>query len=78
MDDRHTPKKTTKGWKLLVKWKDGSTQWVRLPDLKESNPVELEEYSVGNKLIHEPAFKWWVPFTIKKRDRIISKIKSRY
>jgi Reverse transcriptase (RNA-dependent DNA polymerase) len=75
---RRVPKKTTKGWKLLVRWKDGSTQWVRLADLKESNPVELAEYAVGNKLVNEPAFQWWVPYTIKKRDRIISKIKTRY
>jgi hypothetical protein len=75
---RKTPKKTTKGWKLLVRWKDGSTQWVRLADLKESNPVELAEYAVGNKLMSEPAFRWWVPYTIKKRDRIIAKIKTRY
>jgi Reverse transcriptase (RNA-dependent DNA polymerase) len=53
-------------------------QWVRLADLKESNPVELAEYAIGNKLVNEPAFKWWVPFTIKKRDRIIAKIKTRY
>jgi hypothetical protein len=75
---RRIPRKTTKGWKLLVKWKGGSTQWVRLADIKESNPVETAEYAVGNKLANEPAFKWWVPYTIKKRDRIIAKIKTRY
>jgi Reverse transcriptase (RNA-dependent DNA polymerase) len=40
--------------------------------------VELAEYAVGNKLAHEPAFNWWVPFTMKKRDRIIAKVKTRY
>jgi hypothetical protein len=25
---RSTPKRTTRGWKLCVKWKDGSTSWV--------------------------------------------------
>jgi hypothetical protein len=74
---QRVPKKTTRGWKLLVRWKDGSTRWVRLEDLKESNPVELAEYAVGNKLTNEPAFRWWVPYTIKKRDRIVSKIKTR-
>jgi hypothetical protein len=24
-----------------------------------------------------PAFAWWVPFTLKKRDRIVSSIKTR-
>jgi Reverse transcriptase (RNA-dependent DNA polymerase) len=77
-DGREIPRKTTKGWKLLIKWKDGSTQWVRLADLKESNPVDVAEYAVGNKLVNEPAFKWWVPYVMKKRDRIISAVKTRY
>jgi hypothetical protein len=58
----------TKGWKLCVKWKDGSTSWEALKDLKESNPVEVAEYSVSTKLVSEPAFAWWVPFTLKRRD----------
>ena len=33
--------KTTKGWKLLVIWKDQSKTWIPLKDLKESNPVEV-------------------------------------
>jgi hypothetical protein len=37
------PKKTTKGWKLLCQWCDGSSTWVPLVDLKDSNPVELAE-----------------------------------
>jgi hypothetical protein len=34
-------RKTTKGWHLCVEWKDGTTSWERLSDLKESNPVEV-------------------------------------
>ena len=30
------------------------------------------------KIAMEPAFAWWVPYTLKKRNRIISKIKSKY
>ena len=30
-----------------------------------------------NKLTNEPAFRWWVPYTIKKRDVIISSVKVR-
>ena len=75
---RMQPKRTTKGWKLLVEWKDGSTTWARLTDLKESNPVEVAEYAVANKIASEPAFAWWVPWTIRKRDRIIKKAKSKY
>ena len=37
--------KTTCGWKLLVRWKDGSESWVHLKDLKESHPVNTAEYA---------------------------------
>jgi hypothetical protein len=71
-------KKTTRGWKLCVEWKDGSTSWERLADLKESNPVELAEYAVTRGIDNEPAFAWWVPFTLKRRNRIIAAVNSRY
>jgi hypothetical protein len=72
------PKNTTRGWKLLVEWKDGSSDWVPLKDLKASNPIELAEYALANNLEHEPAFKWWVKTTLRTRDRLIGKVKSRY
>jgi len=72
------PKITTQGWKLQVEWKDGSSSWVKLKDLKESNPVEVAEYAVTNRLVEEPAFKWWVHHVLKKRNRIIAKMKSKY
>ena len=31
-----------------------------------------------NKLDKEPAFRWWIKDVLKKRDRILSKVKSRY
>jgi hypothetical protein len=43
------PKITTQGWQLLVFWKDKSTSWVKLKDLKASNPVELAEYAVAGE-----------------------------
>ena len=75
---REHPRVTTRGWEILVEWRDGTTSWVALKDLKESNPVELAEYAVANKLVEEPAFKWWVRQTLRCRDRIIKKVKSRY
>ena len=44
------PKKTTRGWELLVEWKDGSMDWVPLVELKASFPVELAEYALANGL----------------------------
>ena len=72
------PKQTTKGWWLLVRLKDHSTEWYKLKDMKESNPLEVAQYAVDNKLEDEPAFKWWVPFTIRKRNRILKAMKKRY
>jgi len=72
------PRRTTKGWQLLVQWCDGSTTWERLKDLKESDPVSAAEYAVANKLVAEPAFSWWVPYTIRKKDRIIKAVNKRY
>ena len=46
--------------------------------VKESNPIELADYAVNNKIDNEPAFKWWVPYTLRKRERIIKKVKSKY
>jgi hypothetical protein len=69
---------TTKGWKLLVEWKDGLTDWLPLKDLKESYPVQVAEYAVANKIAEQPAFDWWVPYVLRKRERIIQKVKSQY
>ena len=67
-----------RGWDLLVEWENGSTSWMKIKDLKEYTPIEVVEYSVSNRIVEEPAFKWWGPHTICKRNRIISKFKSRY
>ena len=70
--------KTTKGWQLFVQWKDGSGQWVSLKDLKDSYPVQVAEYALQANIHNKPAFAWWVPYTLKKRQSIISKIKTKY
>ena len=45
--------------------------------MKESNPVEVAEYARARSVDDEPAFAWWVPYTLKKRDIIIGTIKAR-
>ncbi len=70
-------RKTTRGWWLCVQWKDGSTSWERLADMKESHPVETAEYAVANMIDQRPAFAWWVPYTLRKRDRIIKSVSAR-
>jgi hypothetical protein len=70
-------RKTTQGWKLCIEWKDGSTTWEPLKNLKESNPIEVSEYVIANKVDHEPDFAWWVPDTLHKKSRIIKAVSRR-
>jgi hypothetical protein len=37
----------TKGWKLCVKWKDGTASWEWLTDLKESYPIKVAEFAIS-------------------------------
>ena len=46
--------------------------------MSQSNPIEVAEYGVANKLVEEAAFAWWVPQVLKRRGRIIGAFKSRY
>ena len=39
---------TTCGWETFVSWKDGSKDWISLKDIKDSYPVQLEEYAIAN------------------------------
>ena len=71
-------KKTTLGWDICVLWKDGTSSWVSLKDMKTGYPVELAEYARLNHIDNEPAFTWWVPYTLKKRSAIINNVKSKY
>jgi hypothetical protein len=71
-------RKTTIGWHLCVEWKDGTTSWEQLADLKESNPVEVAEYAATKNLHDEPAVAWWVPHVLKKQNRIIAAVIKRY
>ena len=38
----------------------------------------MAEYSAGNELVQNPKLAWWTKYTLKKRDRIISKTASKY
>ena len=71
-------RETTKGWELLIRWKDGGTDRVALKDIKESYLVQVAEYAVSSRISEEPAFAWWASSVLKKRNRIIAKTKSKY
>ena len=65
------------GWQIFCQWKDGSTSLEKLPELKESHPVQTAEFAVVQGIDHEPAFNWWVKHVLKKRDRIIASIRRQ-
>ena len=78
VNGRRCLKRTTKGWKLCIQWIDGSTSWEPLRRVRESNPVQVAEYAVTAGIDKEPAFIWWVNSTLRRRDRIIKKINTKY
>ena len=63
---------------MLVEWKNVSTHWITLKDLKESYPVELANDAKEQKIDDKPAFAWWVPHVMQKQKRILEKVKSKY
>ena len=71
-------RESTAGWKMIIQWKDWRTTWVSLKDTKESPPMQVAEYCVHSRISADPAFAWWVPYVLKKRNRIIAKVKYKY
>lgn len=68
---------TTRGHELQCQWKDGTTTWLPLKDMKESYPLETAEFAIGKGIDGDAAFCWWIPYVLKKRDRIISSVQHR-
>ena len=77
VNGKRKPRRTTKGWKMCASMADGSTQWIDLSLAKEAYPVQVAEYAVANKIVHEPAFSWWVPYALRKRERILKAVKRK-
>ena len=68
---------TSVGWSFLVIMKDGTKSWTPLRVLKESNPVDIAEYVLAQKINNDLAFAWWVPYTLRKRNVVVSSIYSQ-
>ena len=69
-------RQTTSGWNLLVQRNNETQEWVPLKILKNSNPIEVFEFIVARGINKEPDFNWWVPYTLRRRDRIIVGVNS--
>ena len=74
---RSYKRKTTKGWHLCIQWKDGTTTWERIADLKEYHPIKVAEYSLAQGIRHELSFNWRVTHVLKKWEEIISALKGK-
>ncbi len=49
-----------------------------MKDLKEGIPIQVAEFAIANGIANEPTFAWWVKEALRKRDRMIGVIRSRY
>ncbi|KAL7474777.1 hypothetical protein ACHAW6_000733 [Cyclotella cf. meneghiniana] len=49
---------STRGWELCCEWKNGSTSWQKLSDLKESHPLQVAEFVLAVGIANEPGFNW--------------------
>jgi len=70
--------KTTKGCELCFQWKDGSTSWKTLANLKNSHPIEVSRFAKDRNLLHDPVFAWWAPRHLATAHHIVSAAKARY
>ena len=70
-------RKSTSGWNLFIACKDCREQWIPLLVMKESNPIEVAEFATDHGIYDEPSFAWWVPYTLQKKDKIISAVNAR-
>ena len=68
----------TRGLEVIVLWKEESTDFIQLKDIKNSKPFEVAEYVVANLIPEDPAFSWWVSMALRRQNKIISKFKSKY
>ena len=56
---------TTKGWDLLIKWKDGLESRIILTNLKKYNTLDIAEYTTSDLIDKESAFAQWIKWEMK-------------
>ncbi|KAL7476421.1 hypothetical protein ACHAW6_005711 [Cyclotella cf. meneghiniana] len=49
---------STRGWELCCEWKDDSSSWQKLSDLKESHPLWVADFTLATGIADEPAFNY--------------------
>ena len=63
---------------MHVLWRDGTSTWNILKDVRNSYPTQLAEFALQNNFASLPVFKYWIYYAINKKHRIIKKINSKY
>ncbi|KAL7474122.1 hypothetical protein ACHAW6_000116, partial [Cyclotella cf. meneghiniana] len=48
--------RSTCGWELCCEWKDDSTSWQKLANLKELHPLQVAEFALAAGIADEQAF----------------------
>ena len=56
MANRKPLRHTTVGWKLFVKFRYVSEQWVPLKTLKETDPIEVSEFATDRDIVDDHEF----------------------
>ena len=77
VDGKKIIKRSTREWELCCEWKNSSTSWQKLSNLKKSHPLQVAEFTFCVQIADELAFNWWVSWVTKKRDRIVSLVKCQ-
>jgi hypothetical protein len=71
VDDKNVVKCSTRGWELCCEWKDSSTSWQELLDLKESHPLQVAEFAFAAQIADEPVLNWWSAGS-SRRETVLS------
>ena len=77
MHGKQAKKRTTAGWQFEVEWKDGTTSWLPLKELKETNPVKVSNYAIANSIDSKPNLNWWTKDLLHKQKRLIKLSQKR-
>jgi hypothetical protein len=64
-------------WFFEVLWDNGSVTWELLPHMKRIDMTAVADYAVDNDLQGKEQFGGWVRTSIRRKQRIISKIMRR-
>ena len=78
-NNKHLPPyQTTKDCGLLMMLKGSNMECADHKDAKEAFLVQVTKYAKFNAINNCDMFSWWVPYVLQKRNRITSKVKSKY